>query len=45
MLNQIENGERFASEELLPLVYNELCRLAKKRITNENLVKHVKRPH
>ena len=36
LLNAIEEGDRLASEELLPLVYDELRRLASRRISDEN---------
>jgi len=35
LLNAIERGERQASEELLPLVYDELRRLAAQRLASE----------
>ena len=35
ILNQIENGDPAASEELLPLVYEELRALARARLANE----------
>ena len=35
ILNQIENGDPSASDELLPLVYQELRRLASARLANE----------
>ncbi len=36
MLMAIERGEPRAAEELLPLVYNELRRLAKQKLSREN---------
>lgn len=35
ILNAIENGDRLASDRLLPLVYEELRRLANSRLSNE----------
>ena len=35
ILSKIESGDQKASEELLPLVYNELRRLAAARMANE----------
>jgi RNA polymerase sigma factor (TIGR02999 family) len=35
ILNQIENGDPSASDELLPLVYDELRRLAAQRLADE----------
>ena len=35
MINAIENGDPHASEELLPLVYSELRRLATQKMANE----------
>ena len=36
ILNQIEHGDAAASEQLLPLVYDELRKLASIRLANEN---------
>jgi RNA polymerase sigma factor (TIGR02999 family) len=36
ILNQIEQGDRSASDRLLPLVYEELRGLARRRLANEN---------
>ena len=36
ILNQLEQGDRSAAEQLLPLVYDELRRLAKQRMQREN---------
>jgi hypothetical protein len=35
VLNAIEQGDPHASEQLLPLVYDELCRLAAHRLAQE----------
>ena len=35
ILSQIESGDAKAAEELLPLVYNELRRLAAAKLANE----------
>jgi RNA polymerase sigma factor (TIGR02999 family) len=37
ILSQIESGEPAAAEELLPLVYGELRKLATSRLANENV--------
>lgn len=39
LLNAIDSGEPQAAEELLPLVYEELRRLAAQKLANENSVK------
>lgn len=36
ILNQIENGDLASSRELLPLIYDELRKLAAARLTHEN---------
>lgn len=36
ILDRIENGDAAASDQLLPLVYDELCKLAAVRLANEN---------
>ena len=35
IIREIENGNSSKSEELLPLIYNELRRLAKSKLANE----------
>ena len=36
ILSQIEHGDQQASKELLPLVYDELRKLAAQKLGNEN---------
>ncbi len=44
ILGAIEHGEQHAAEQLLPLVYEELRRLALKRWLMKNLARHSRPP-